>query len=65
VANISHGEVNASRNLEGWLHTHRAFEEIVHNEFWLPIIPGDYDRPPKEAEFLKNYRNALEYDVLV
>jgi hypothetical protein len=66
VASYSHGgEVTAARNLKGWLTEHRAYEDIVHSEYWLPIIPGDYDRPQAEAEFLRNYRNALEYDVLV
>ncbi|KAF5352407.1 hypothetical protein D9756_005826 [Leucocoprinus leucothites] len=63
VASTGGGETSASRNLESWLHAHRALEDVVHREFWLPIIPGNYDRPPAEAEFLKHYRNVLEYDV--
>ncbi|KAJ3558132.1 hypothetical protein NP233_g11570 [Leucocoprinus birnbaumii] len=58
------GETSASRNLEQWLSNHRAFEDVVHREYWLPIIPGDYDRPRAEAEFLQQYRNTLEFDVM-
>lgn len=59
------GDVLASRHLHEWISNHRAYEDVVYHEFWLPIIPGDFARPPAEADFLKKYRNALEYDVLV
>ncbi|KXN88920.1 hypothetical protein AN958_06791 [Leucoagaricus sp. SymC.cos] len=65
VARVHHGgEINASRAMKEWLDRHRAYTDVVHSEFWLPIIPGDYDRPPAEANFLKEFRIALEYDVL-
>ena len=65
ITSIGGGEPSASRNLKGWLDVHRAYDEVVHDEFWLPIIPGNYNRPPAEAEFLRHHRNILEYDVIV
>jgi hypothetical protein len=65
VGNAASGHVDASRQLHDWLQKHRAFEDVVHEEFWLPIIPGKYNRPPAEAEFLKHHSRALEEDVLV
>lgn len=65
ITSIGGGEPSASRNLKGWLDVHRAYDEVVHDEFWLPIIPGNYNRPPAEAEFLRNHRNILECDVIV
>lgn len=59
------GDITASRHLYDWINGHQAYEDATYHEFWLPIIPGNYARPPAEAEFLREYRNALEYDVLV
>ncbi|EKM83990.1 hypothetical protein AGABI1DRAFT_32801 [Agaricus bisporus var. burnettii JB137-S8] len=58
------GDVTAARHLYSWVSKHQAYEDVTYHEFWLPIIPGNYDRPPEEAEFLKEHRMALEYDVL-
>lgn len=55
----------ASRHLHDWIADHRAYEDVVYQEFWLPIIPGNFARPPEEADFLEKFRLALEYDVLV
>ncbi|KAF9451364.1 hypothetical protein P691DRAFT_807917 [Macrolepiota fuliginosa MF-IS2] len=64
VARDRHGgDITASRHLYDWIDGHRAYEDVVHHEFWLPIIPGDYARPPREAEFLNKYYRTLEYDV--
>lgn len=59
------GDVTAARHLHEWVSGHQAYEDVTYHEFWLPIIPGNFDRPPVEAEFLKGHRLALEYDVLV
>jgi len=41
---VTGGDMDAAAHLQRWVSTHRAFENVVYQERWCPVVPGNDPR---------------------
>ena len=58
------GTSDAAGKLHGWVRDTPAFEDIVHNEYWMPASPWVPEDNPKHEE-MNAFGRLLQEDFFV
>ncbi|KAF7337605.1 hypothetical protein MSAN_02233800 [Mycena sanguinolenta] len=60
AARMAGGDPDAATHLHGWISSHPAFEDVVYQDYWVPVSPH-----PSFNDFQKRIGTQMRDDILV